>query len=66
MTVSACAPKTLDPWLLLCSEGRSPEMHTVVMASRAVAINNLSEHAEGTARFVADNPSEPSIMASSR
>jgi flavin reductase (DIM6/NTAB) family NADH-FMN oxidoreductase RutF len=30
-------------------------MHTLVMASRAFAINILSEHAEGTARFFADN-----------
>ncbi|MEA2634390.1 MAG: hypothetical protein QOH92_1157 [Chloroflexota bacterium] len=55
MTVSAFASQSLDPLLILVSVERSTEMHTLVMASRAFAINILSEHAEGTARFFADN-----------
>jgi flavin reductase (DIM6/NTAB) family NADH-FMN oxidoreductase RutF len=55
MTVSAFASQSLDPLLILVSVERSTEMHTLVMASQAFAINVLGEHAEGTARFFADN-----------
>jgi len=55
MTVSAFASQSLDPLLILVSVERSTEMHKLVMASRAFAINILGEHAEGTARFFADN-----------
>jgi len=55
MTVSAFASQSLDPLLILVSVERSTEMHKLVMASRAFAINVLGEHAEGTARFFADN-----------
>jgi flavin reductase (DIM6/NTAB) family NADH-FMN oxidoreductase RutF len=55
MTVSAFASQSLDPLLILVSVERSTEMHTLVMASRAFAINVLGEQAEGTARFFADN-----------
>ena len=55
MTVSAFASQSLDPLLILVSVERSTEMHELVMASRAFAINVLGEHAEGTARFFADN-----------
>jgi flavin reductase (DIM6/NTAB) family NADH-FMN oxidoreductase RutF len=55
MTVSAFASQSLDPLLILVSVERSTEMHKLVMASRALAINILGERAEGTARFFADN-----------
>jgi len=55
MTVSAFASQSLEPLLILVSVERSTEMHKLVMASRAFAINILDEHAEGTARFYADN-----------
>jgi len=55
MTVSAFASQSLDPLLILVSVERSTEMHKLVMASRAFAINILGEHGEGTARFFADN-----------
>jgi flavin reductase (DIM6/NTAB) family NADH-FMN oxidoreductase RutF len=55
MTVSAFASQSLDPLLIVVSVERSTEMHTLVMASRAFAINILGENAEGTARFFADN-----------
>jgi len=55
MTVSAFASQSLDPLLILVSVERSTEMHKLVMASRAFAINILGESAEGTARFFADN-----------
>jgi len=55
MTVSAFASQSLDPLLILVSVERSTEMHKLVMASRAFAINVLGDHAEGTARFFADN-----------
>ena len=55
MTVSAFASQSLDPLLILVSVERSTEMHKLVMASRVFAINILGEHAEGTARFFADN-----------
>ena len=55
MTVSAFASQSLDPLLILASVERSTEMHKLVMASRTFAINILGEHAEGTARFFADN-----------
>ncbi len=55
MTVSAFASQSLDPLLILVSVERSTEMHKLVMASRAFAINILAEYAEGTARFFADN-----------
>ena len=55
MTVSAFASQSLDPLLILVSVERSTEMHKLVMASQAFAINVLGEHAEGTARFFADN-----------
>jgi len=55
MTVSAFASQSLDPLLILVSVERSTEMHRLVMASRAFAINILGEYAEGTARFFADN-----------
>jgi flavin reductase (DIM6/NTAB) family NADH-FMN oxidoreductase RutF len=55
MTVSAFASQSLDPLLILVSVERSTEMHKLVLASRAFAINILGEHAEGTARFFADN-----------
>ncbi len=55
MTVSAFASQSLDPLLILVSVERSTEMHKLVMASRAFAINILGEFAEGTARFFADN-----------
>jgi len=55
MTVSAFASQSLDPLLILVSVERSTEMHKLVMASRAFAINILGEHAEGTARFFTDN-----------
>ena len=55
MTVSAFASQSLDPLLILVSVERSTEMHKLVMASRAFAMNILGEHAEGTARFFADN-----------
>jgi len=55
MTVSAFASQSLDPLLILVSVERSTEMHKLVMARRAFAINVLGEHAEGTARFFADN-----------
>jgi flavin reductase (DIM6/NTAB) family NADH-FMN oxidoreductase RutF len=55
MTVSAFASQSLDPLLILVSVERSTEMHKLVMASQAFAINILGEHAEGTARFFADN-----------
>jgi flavin reductase (DIM6/NTAB) family NADH-FMN oxidoreductase RutF len=55
MTVSAFASQSLDPLLILVSVERSTEMYKLVMASRAFAINILGEHAEGTARFFADN-----------
>jgi flavin reductase (DIM6/NTAB) family NADH-FMN oxidoreductase RutF len=55
MTVSAFASQSLDPLLIVVSVERSTEMHKLVMASRAFAINILGEHAEGTARFYADN-----------
>ena len=55
MTVSAFASQSLDPLLILVSVERSTEMHKLVMVSRAFAINILPDHAEGTARFFADN-----------
>jgi len=55
MTVSAFASQSLDPLLILVSVERSTEMHKLVMASRAFAINILGDQAEGTARFFADN-----------
>ena len=55
MTVSAFASQSLDPLLILLSVERSTVMHQLVMESRAFAINILDEHAEGTARFFADN-----------
>jgi len=55
MTVSAFASQSLDPLLIVVSVERSTEMHKLVMASRAFAINILGESAEGTARFFADN-----------
>jgi len=55
MTVSAFASQSLDPLLILVSVERSTEMHKLVMASQAFAINILGEPAEGTARFFADN-----------
>jgi flavin reductase (DIM6/NTAB) family NADH-FMN oxidoreductase RutF len=55
MTVSAFASQSLDPLLILVSVERSTEMHKLVLASGAFAINVLGEHAEGTARFFADN-----------
>src|SRR3979409_1861195 len=55
MTVSAFASQSLDPLLILVSVEQSTEMHKLVMASGAFAINILGEHAEGTARFFADN-----------
>jgi flavin reductase (DIM6/NTAB) family NADH-FMN oxidoreductase RutF len=55
MTVSAFASQSLDPLLIVVSVERSTEMHKLVMASRAFAINILGEDAEGTARFFADN-----------
>jgi flavin reductase (DIM6/NTAB) family NADH-FMN oxidoreductase RutF len=55
MTVSAFASQSLDPLLILVSVERSTEMHKLVMASRAFAINILGQYAEGTARFFADN-----------
>src|SRR5260370_33718874 len=55
MTVSAFASQSLDPLVILVSVERSTEMHKLVMASRAFAINILAEYAEGTARFFADN-----------
>jgi flavin reductase (DIM6/NTAB) family NADH-FMN oxidoreductase RutF len=55
MTVSAFASQSLDPLLILVSVERSTEMHKLLMASQAFAINILGEHAEGTARFFADN-----------
>jgi flavin reductase (DIM6/NTAB) family NADH-FMN oxidoreductase RutF len=55
MTVSAFASESLEPLLILVSVERSTEMHKLVMASRAFAINILSEHGESTARFFADN-----------
>ena len=55
MTVSAFASQSLDPLLILVSVERSTEMHRLVMASRAFAINILGEDGEGTARFFADN-----------
>ena len=55
MTVSAFASQSLDPLLILLSVEQSTEMHKLVMASRAFAINILGEHAEGTARFFAAN-----------
>jgi flavin reductase (DIM6/NTAB) family NADH-FMN oxidoreductase RutF len=55
MTVSAFASQSLDPLLIVVSVERSTEMHKLVMASRAFAINILGEHSEGTARFFADN-----------
>jgi flavin reductase (DIM6/NTAB) family NADH-FMN oxidoreductase RutF len=55
MTVSAFASQSLDPLLIVVSVERSTEMHKLVMASRAFAINILGEHGEGTARFFADN-----------
>jgi flavin reductase (DIM6/NTAB) family NADH-FMN oxidoreductase RutF len=55
MTVSAFASQSLDPLLILVSVERSTEMHNLVMASRAFAINILGEHGESTARFFADN-----------
>jgi flavin reductase (DIM6/NTAB) family NADH-FMN oxidoreductase RutF len=55
MTVSAFASQSLDPLLILVSVERSTEMHKLVMASRAFAINVLGERAEATARFFADN-----------
>jgi flavin reductase (DIM6/NTAB) family NADH-FMN oxidoreductase RutF len=55
MTVSAFASQSLDPLLILVSVERSTEMHKLVMASHAFAINILGEHGEGTARFFADN-----------
>jgi len=55
MTVSAFASQSLDPLLILVSVERSTEMHKLVMVSRAFAINILGDHAEGTARFFADN-----------
>jgi len=55
MTVSAFASQSLDPLLILVSVERSTTMHTLVMESRAFAINILGAQAEGTARFFADN-----------
>jgi len=55
MTVSAFSSQSLDPLLIMVSVERSTEMHKLVMASRAFAINILSEQAEGIARFFADN-----------
>src|SRR3981081_1945114 len=55
MTVSAFASQSLDPLLILVSGERSTEMHKLVMASRAFAINILGQPAESTARFFADN-----------
>src|SRR5437660_3675579 len=55
MTVSAFASQSLEPLLILVSVERSTEMHKLVMASRAFAINVLGEQGEGTARFFADN-----------
>src|ERR1700730_1232423 len=55
MTVSAFASQSLDPLLILVSVERSTEMHKLVTASQAFAINILGQHAEGTARFFADN-----------
>jgi flavin reductase (DIM6/NTAB) family NADH-FMN oxidoreductase RutF len=55
MTVSAFASQSLDPLLILVSVERSTEMHKLVMVSGAFAINILGDHAEGTARFFADN-----------
>jgi flavin reductase (DIM6/NTAB) family NADH-FMN oxidoreductase RutF len=55
MTVSAFASQSLDPLLILVSVERSTEMHKLVLASRAFAINILGEQGEGTARFFADN-----------
>ena len=55
MTVSAFASQSLDPLLILVSVERSTEMHKLVMASRTFALNILGKHAEGTARFFADN-----------
>jgi flavin reductase (DIM6/NTAB) family NADH-FMN oxidoreductase RutF len=55
MTVSAFASQSLDPLLILASVERSTEMYKLVMASQAFAINILGAHAEGTARFFADN-----------
>jgi flavin reductase (DIM6/NTAB) family NADH-FMN oxidoreductase RutF len=55
MTVSAFASQSLDPLLILVSVERSTEMHKLLMASRAFAINILGERGEGTARFFADN-----------
>src|SRR5260370_38100332 len=55
MTVSAFAPQSLDPLLILVSVERSTVMHQLVAQSGAFAINILDEHGEGTARFFADN-----------
>ena len=55
MTVSAFTSQSLDPLLILVSVERSTVMHRLVAQSRAFAINILDEHAEGTARFFADN-----------
>src|SRR5207302_1149261 len=55
MTVSAFASQSLEPLLILVSVERSTEMHKLVMASRAFAINVLGGQGEGTARFFADN-----------
>lgn len=55
MTVSAFASQSLDPLLILVSVERSTEMHKLVLASRAFAINILGERSEATARFFADN-----------
>src|SRR3982074_2925258 len=55
MTVSAFASQSLAPSLTRVWGERSTEMHKLVMASRAFAINILGEQGEGTARFFADN-----------
>src|SRR3982074_975548 len=55
MTVSAFASQSLAPSLTRVWGERSTEMHKLVMASRAFAINVLGEQGEGTARFFADN-----------
>jgi flavin reductase (DIM6/NTAB) family NADH-FMN oxidoreductase RutF len=55
MTVSAFASVSLEPMLMLVCIERSTVMHSLVLRSRAFAINILGAHSEATARFFADN-----------
>jgi flavin reductase (DIM6/NTAB) family NADH-FMN oxidoreductase RutF len=55
MTVSAFASVSLEPLLILVSVEHSTLMHTLVLESRAFAINLLGKRSESTARYFADN-----------